>query len=61
MTNSDAEIVMEYNCKEEGEGEILGCLNTILPVSHQNMIVFFSQKGSLFMHDLRCKTEPLHE
>jgi len=41
------------------EGDILGCQNTMLPVSHQNMLVYCSQRGSLFMHDLRCKTPAL--
>jgi hypothetical protein len=44
-----------------GEGDMIGCLSTMLPVSHQNMLVYSSQRGSLFMHDLRCKTSTSQE
>ena len=45
----------------DDEGEILKCLNTMLPVSHQNMLVYTSQRGSLFMHDIRCKSDALSQ
>ena len=50
-----------YRLEHPGEGEILKCLNTMLPVSHQNMLVYSSQRGSLFMHDLRCRSAALSQ
>jgi len=34
---------------------MLNCLDTMLPVSHQHLLAYTSQRGSLFLHDLRCR------
>ena len=52
-------IVKTLEHKEEGE--IINCLNTMLPVSHQDLLVYSTQKGSLFMHDIRCKRSALEQ
>lgn len=44
-----------------GEGDIVTCLNTVLPISHQHMVTYSSQRGSLFMHDLRCRAPALSQ
>jgi len=41
------------------EGDMMNCLSTVLPVSHQHLLVYSSQKGSLFMHDLRARSNAL--
>ena len=47
--------------EHKDEGEIINCLNTMLPVSHQDLLVYSTQKGSLFMHDIRCKRSALEQ
>lgn len=41
------------------EGEMMNCLDTMLPVTHQHLLAYSSQRGTLFLHDLRCKKAAL--
>ena len=43
------------------EGDMMNCLNTMLPVSHQHLLAYSSQRGSLFLHDLRCRRDALQQ
>lgn len=38
---------------------MMNCIDTILPVSHQHLLAYTSQRGSLFMHDVRCRKSAL--
>mmetsp|Transcript_39330 Transcript_39330/g.60107 ORF Transcript_39330/g.60107 Transcript_39330/m.60107 type:complete len:143 (+) Transcript_39330:3184-3612(+) len=40
-------------------GEVVTCMNTMLPVSHQDLLVLGTEKGSMAIHDVRCKTNAL--
>ena len=46
---------LRESLKHEMEGDIISCLDTYLPISHQSMLTYCSQRGSFFMHDLRCR------
>lgn len=37
----------------------MNCIDTMLPVSHQHLLAYSSQRGTLFLHDLRCKKSAL--
>lgn len=37
------------------EGDIVLCENMILPISSQHLLTYVSQRGSLFMHDMRAR------
>ena len=43
------------------EGDMMNCIDTMLPVSHQHLLAYSSQRGSLFMHDLRCRRDALQQ
>ena len=43
----------------QDQGDILTCLDTMLPISHQHVLTYTSQRGSMFMYDLRCRREAL--
>lgn len=41
------------------EGETMKCLSTLLPVSHQSLVAYCTQRGSVYLHDLRSKQAAL--
>ena len=43
--------------KKEEEGDINLITNTVLPISHEHILSYVSQKGSIFMTDLRSRNE----
>jgi hypothetical protein len=49
--------------EKKDEGDIMLCSNMILPISHQHVLSYVTQRGSVCIHDLRtrldihCETE----
>lgn len=50
-------IVKTIEKKDEGEATL--CTNMILPVQQQHLLVYTTQRGSLYMHDLRARYDVL--
>mmetsp|Transcript_1755 Transcript_1755/g.3091 ORF Transcript_1755/g.3091 Transcript_1755/m.3091 type:complete len:100 (-) Transcript_1755:919-1218(-) len=42
-----------------GEGDITTCLNLTTSVSNQDLLIYSSQRGSIFLHDTRCRAPVL--
>lgn len=39
----------------QDEGDIILCENMVLPISGQHLLTYVSQRGSLYLHDLRAR------
>jgi hypothetical protein len=45
--------------EKKDEGEVLLCSSSVLPVSNESILAYVTQRGSLYLHDLRA-SEDVH-